>query len=253
MAAAKENDYAFFKNFKEYRESIKKLQNGTLSSLEDNKCNSFRSDPRFVQLNNSEQICKDFKSLSNSMVSFQDERAGDSTRHISACGFLNYWLNDKLRYDGNDVLNYVKNFYEKLQEDNDFDKDKLLKNNIYDINYVDLKNLRVLYNLYDNLYKITAIIGNKPVSISYTCAYYTSTCVEEYKEAKILCNDEDSIFCKALDEFRASYISVQNDPNDEKGCHLNTLGKLPTNEEILLHRSTLLGGKIYPFRTMDES
>ncbi|SCA60272.1 hypothetical protein, conserved [Plasmodium vivax] len=244
-------DYDFFKRIEEYIENEQAAETLYVPVNTSEACNSFKRDSNFHMITNPEIICKKFKNLFNTLSSFKSNL--QNNHYNSDCRFINYWLNNKLRNDGTNDSNYVKKFYEKLQEDNDFDKDKLLKNNIYDINYVDLKNLRVLYNLYDNLYKITAIIGNKPVSKSYTCAYYTSTCVEEYKEAKILCNDEDSIFCKALDEFRASYISVQNDPNDEKGCHLNTLGKLPTNEEILLHRSTVLGGKIYPFRTMDES
>ncbi|CAG9485753.1 unnamed protein product [Plasmodium vivax] len=243
MAAAKENDYAFFKNFKEYRESIKKLQNGTLSSLEDKKCNSIRKDDRFLLLNNSEEICKDFKILSNSMLSFGHDISGDSTRHISDFGFLNYWLNDNLRNYGANGSNYVKEFYYKLKEDNDFDTKNLLNDKIYDIDELDFKKLRFLYNLYDNLYKIIDIIDDKPVLRGFPCSYYTSICIENYREAKILGNDESSFFWGALNDFKNSYITIPYDPEDDKGCNFSTSGKLPTDEEILSYRSIVFGGK----------
>ncbi|SCA83410.1 hypothetical protein PVT01_000010300 [Plasmodium vivax] len=235
--------YAFFKNFKEYRDSIKKLQNDTVTTNDDNKCNSFSEDIRFSRLKNSKQTCKDFKFLSNSMLSLRHKIEGDSTQYISDCGFLNYWLNDKLRYDGTNGSNYVKNFYDKLKEDKAFDEKNLLNDKIYDIDDVYFKNLRDIYNLYGNLYKIIDIIHDEPGSILSTCSYYTSICIEEYKAAKITCTDESSIFCKALNLFRDSYISVQNDSNNKKGCNFDTSGKLPTDEEILLYRSAVLGGK----------
>ncbi|SCO74583.1 hypothetical protein, conserved [Plasmodium vivax] len=242
MAPLVLTDYDFFKEIETYLKNEQEVEKTFEPVSTSEACDSFKKDYDFEKVINPEIICKKFKNLFNTLSSFK-RNLQSSAYYDNDCRFINYWLNDKLRHDGINDSNYVKKFYDKLKEDNAFDKKKLLNDKIYDINYVDLKNLRVLYNLYDNLYKITAIIGNKPVSKSYTCAYYTSTCVEEYKEAKILCNDESSTFWGALNNFRDSYLSVKNDPNDEKGCHLNTSGKLPTDQEILSYRSIVLGGK----------
>ncbi|CAI7722628.1 hypothetical protein, conserved [Plasmodium vivax] len=235
--------YAFLKNFEEYRDSIKNLRNGTLTAKKDDKCNSFTKDKPFLELNNSEEICKDFIILSNSMLSFRYDISGDSTKKISEFGFLNYWLNDNLRYYGAKGSNYVREFYDKLKEDNDFDKNNLLNDKIYDIDELDFKNLRFIYNLYENLYKIIDIIYDKAVLKSFPCSYYTSICIENYRDAKILCNDESMIFCRALDEFRKSYLSIPPNPKGDKGCNLSTSGKLPEDDEILSYRSIVLGGK----------
>ncbi|CAG9475306.1 unnamed protein product [Plasmodium vivax] len=241
MAPLVLTDYDFFNEIETYLKNEQEVEKTFEPVSTSEACDSFKKDSNFDKIRNPEIICKKFKNLFNTLSSFKSNL--QNNHYNSDCRFINYWLNNKLRNDSTNDLNYVKKFYVKLKEDNDFDKDKLLNNKIYDINYGDLKNLRVLYNLYDNLYKIIALIGDKPVSKIYPCSFYTNTCIEYYKEAKIFCNDESSTFCKALDEFRASYISVQNDPNDEKGCHLNTLGKLPEEDEILSYRSIVLGGK----------
>ncbi|KMZ91089.1 hypothetical protein PVMG_04861 [Plasmodium vivax Mauritania I] len=235
-------DYGFFKRIEEYFKNEQEVETSFSSVETSDVCFSFKNDSNFDKVRDPEIICKKFKNLFNTLSSFK-KNIQNSPYYNSDCRFINYWLNDKLRNDSTNDSNYVKKFYDKLKEDKSFDTKNLLKDKIYDIDDRDLKNLRVLYNLYVSLYKIIDKINNKPGSQSYMCSFYTNTCIEEYKEAKIFCNDESMIFCKALDEFRDSYLSVKNDPNDEKGCHLNTSGKLPTDQEILSYRSIVLGGK----------
>ncbi|SCO74580.1 hypothetical protein, conserved [Plasmodium vivax] len=242
MASLVLADYDFFKRIDEYIKNEQEAEKAFLPVETSEACNSFKDDSNFLKITNPEIICKKFKNLFNTLSSFK-RNLQISPHYDNDCRFINYWLNDKLRNDSTNDTNYVKKFYVKLQEDNEFDKEKLLNNKIYDINYGELKNLRVLYNLYDNLYKIIAIMGDEPVSKSYTCAYYTYTCIEEYKEAKIFCNDESSTFCKALDEFRDSYLTIPQNPKGDRGCNLSTSGKLPEEDEISLYRSLVLGGK----------
>ncbi|KMZ91092.1 hypothetical protein PVMG_04864 [Plasmodium vivax Mauritania I] len=235
-------EYDFFKRIDEYIKNEQEAEKAFLPVETSEACNSFKDDSNFLKITNPEIICKIFKNLFNTLSSFK-RNLQSSPHYDNDCRFINYWLNDKLRKDGTNDSNYVKIFYDKLQEDKVFDTDKLLKNKIYDINYGDLKNLRILYNLYVSLYKIIDKINNEQGSQNYTCSFHTSICIEEYKAAKIACNDESSIFCRALDDFRDSYLSIPPNPKGDKGCNLSTSGKLPTDEEILSYRNIALGGK----------
>ncbi|SCO74570.1 hypothetical protein, conserved [Plasmodium vivax] len=241
MTSLDSTDYGFFKHIEEYFKNEQEVETSFSSVETSDVCFSFKNDSNFDKVRDPEIICKKFKNLFNTLSSFKSNL--QNNHYNSDCRFINYWLNDKLRYDGNGRSNYVKIFYDKLQKDNDFDTNKLLKDKIYDIDDRDLKNLRVLYKLYVSLYKIIDKINNKPGSQSYMCSFYTNTCIEEYKEAKIFCNDESMIFCKALDEFRDSYLTIPQSPNGDKGCNLSTSGKLPEEDEILSYRSIVLGGK----------
>ncbi|SBT83079.1 PIR protein [Plasmodium ovale] len=154
------------------------------------------------------------------------------------CNFLNYWLNGKLRDNVKYGAINVKDFYEKMK-DNDvefFSSNCKLDKHFYNIDTEISENMKILYELYHTKQKILDIMLKQDYSDNgqLLCPQYTKECHEKYIEGMDKClNDYDDLY-KALKEFKNEYKYGIEEVTDESGyCSISEHFQLPEYDSVL--------------------
>ncbi|SBT84058.1 PIR protein [Plasmodium ovale] len=130
-------------------------------------CDNFSSDTRFSKNSSATQICKEFTFLHDSL---SEHRGGENRKNETFteddCNFLNYWLNDKLRNNNEDLSIFVKETYDEIKSKNVkiFSKHSELDKHIGYIDPNILENMKFLYELYNNAVKIVNMMRGQDYS-----------------------------------------------------------------------------------------
>ncbi|SBT56851.1 PIR Superfamily Protein [Plasmodium ovale wallikeri] len=236
MAGRKVMDkYSFCVN-SHYYEVILKLLNDKKDDVKNmKKCDSLLTSMKFSENKNATEICKEFKFLYESLCTYGKEKTRENnTLSYYDCDFLNYWLNNILRENVTKGSINVKEFYEEIKsKDNEFffkheDLGKYM--NVIDPEI--LKNMKLLYELYDNAVNVINIIGDKDYKpdeleneaqenqqpkkkIQKPCSYYAEQCDKNYKEAMDRCLNSNVDYYNALKFFKGSYDFLTEKKPDE--------------------------------------
>ncbi|KMZ83306.1 hypothetical protein PVBG_06153 [Plasmodium vivax Brazil I] len=211
--------------------------------MEKIKCDSLKT-MMFSESSSAQDICKEFTLLHESISEYSAKIYTQGKIFSPGdCDFLNYWLNNKLRNsvkDG-DKIN-VTDFYKEIKNKNEsfFSDNKNLENNMKNIDPENLKNMELLYDLYDYQQKILDRLLNEVSSEDKeTCLYYTKNCYEKYVTAVKRCYGIYDEFCKALKDFKSTYdIVIKQGTEDKYNCKGSDNFQLPEFDAVLQREKT---------------
>ncbi|SBS93652.1 PIR Superfamily Protein [Plasmodium ovale curtisi] len=223
-----------------YYEALMQYVNG--KSAEEQKvdnCDDIILDTEFYQNKSAKDVCQEFKLLYKSFGEHQGKNISESgTLTDYDCNFLNYWLNDKLGKTVNDNTNYVKEFYKKIKEryGTFFSNPNDLEKHLYVIDPDVLKNMKLLYELYDTKQKIVDIMhdSNSTEDKKELCKMYTKKCYDNYMEGMNNCLNGYDDFDKALQVFERGYKYLTDEVPDKSGyCTISEHFRLPEYDFVL--------------------
>ncbi|KNA01613.1 hypothetical protein PVNG_06002 [Plasmodium vivax North Korean] len=194
----------------------------------------------FKEKTSAQDICKEFMFLYKSFRTIKAEHTKEKDIYsYSDCDFMNYWLNDKLRKSvkNGDQID-VRGFYEEIKNKNQgfFSEIKNLENYMKNIDPKILKNMELLYDLYDYERKILNMLLNPDESKedNNPCSFYTQNCHEKYDEAISRCYGIYDEFYKALKDFKNRYnYSTKQDTEDLNKCKTSSHFDLPERDPVL--------------------
>lgn len=176
-----------------------------------------------ASVNELQTICGKFKHLFSLL--FSDDWPYSSS-DIQKANFLNFWLNKELKKYNNAAV-YANNFYNRIKSNYDWSNEaNKLKDKIYNISEVHLRNMTTLYDLYGYYHKIITIIDSPNEN---ECWNYSETCVQKYEEANQNCYRNTSKFCDALKSFNEKYQTIGEQPSLK--CKIKTISLLPAYGE----------------------
>ncbi|KNA02240.1 hypothetical protein PVNG_04471 [Plasmodium vivax North Korean] len=213
---------------------------------------------QFSHLGNSkyyESICLSFVSglkyiQTQDLLNVPDEPSYDFTSDY--CEYINYWLNYKLSEIENSEC-YASQFYNIIKSNINiyFPNLKKYEGLIRNIKKDDIKNIDVLFNLYDNMGKyISSNVGED--SDSNPCMY-AEKCVTLYDDNISQCySDISTSFCKEMLNFRKIYhTNVENEikchglkkfllhPQSVEECETSSVNKCEIISDILLSQEQI--------------
>ncbi|SBT02403.1 PIR Superfamily Protein [Plasmodium ovale curtisi] len=228
-----------------YYVTLEQYVNGKSGEVEKvQNCDNLSSSMKFSKSLSSAEICKKFKFLYKSFGEHQGKNISDQgTLTDYDCNFLNYWLNDKLRENVNDDSINVKEFYERVKEKDStfFSNPNDLEKHMHVIDPEILKNMKLLYKLYDSAVKIKSIIDNavyineeEKQKKQDACLEYTKECDENYKKAMDRCLNSNDGFYNALIYFKDSYkIITETSSNESNVCNSSEFDYFPEYDAVL--------------------
>ncbi|SBT00033.1 PIR Superfamily Protein, partial [Plasmodium ovale curtisi] len=261
--------YSFCINSSYYEELLKHVKNNKNKVDEENNCGNLSTSMKFSESVNDTEICKKFKFLYKllSKNPFRETTVNDIFSYYD-CGFLNYWLNNILRENVINGSINVKEFYEEIkkQDDNFFSKTNDLENYLAVIDPEILKNMKLLYELYDNAVKIINIAYNKDYEPyereneeqkiesqenqqqenqqqenqqkekeeNKPCSYYGEQLDKNYKEAMDRCLNSNVDYYNALKFFKGSYdFLTEMKPDELNTCKSSKFYYFPDYDAVL--------------------
>ncbi|SCA60048.1 Plasmodium vivax Vir protein, putative [Plasmodium vivax] len=192
-----------------------------------------------------QDICKEFTLLYLSFLIYSAIK-NDPKKIFSFgdCDFLNYWLNDKLRKSVKDGDNIdVRGFYDEIKNKNQdlFSHNEDLVHYMNNIDPEILKNMELLYDLYDNDRKILNILFDPDHTDpkNKECPVYRDHCLKKYVEAINRCYGIYDEFYKALKDFKSSYnYTIVQGNEDRYNCRGDTEYKLNDYDPVLEREKT---------------
>ncbi|CAI7719445.1 PIR protein [Plasmodium vivax] len=235
-----ENKYSFCINSPHYKVLLKYVYDNKSTLGNDIKCDLLTPSMTFSGELSAKEICKEFMLLYKSFRIYS--ATGTPPNEIFSfgdCDFLNYWLNDKLRKSVNDGDTIdVRGFYNEIKNKNPefFSDNKDLEEYMKIIDPEILKNMELLYDLYDYERKILNMLLNQDYSgeNKKPCSHYTDKCYENYKTALDRCLNGHKELCKELKYFKKSYnFSIEQDIQDVNNCKTATNFRLPEQDPVL--------------------
>ncbi|GAW82732.1 variable surface protein [Plasmodium gonderi] len=173
------------------------------------------------------KICIQFFNLIERMPFFKVQKP-DKNTYASDCGFLNYWLNYRIRNENTDCNLCVQNFYKEFKNFiEDISSNHMTNCHISDINENDFENMKLLYDLHNYYDKINNYLYyNSNDDDDKPCSYYIEKCISEYKKLEPKCPNNDVYFCKAFDEFKYTLRELYFVSNYSNKCEASLLKKL---------------------------
>ncbi|SCO69110.1 VIR protein [Plasmodium vivax] len=226
IVSQKEADYEFCKDINSYTRNTHLTDGFPISGYLSTDCVSLITSGKLVHDENVKKVCEQFYIIYNLLL--PSNGAMSASLNNKDCGFLNYWLNDKIRNTN------VNKFYNILKEKviirNHLD---ILNDKIYDIDNKELENIKILLNLYKNYENIYKIRTDPEENYNGSCLQIYKECVKIYESAIINCPNTGTNFCKALDEYRKIYENLDSLTDVTGKCKANELLKLPRYDEVL--------------------
>ncbi|SBS95134.1 PIR protein [Plasmodium ovale] len=214
-----EESYNFFQYFDDYIKYEESIQAQWNTSVYKNGC-AFDGRINVERLNDVEVICAKFKYLYNLLF----YSLPNYHKHEEYAEYLNFWVNSQLKNNKIPTIT-VKDFYNNVMLYSFlFDSQKKVQNKIYDINDDLFTNMEILYDLYRNYYNI--LILTKTPKTNNNCLQYSTNCVQVYEQAINKCPKDNTVFCKALKDFKEKYDGINN-PVSLKNCKEEELLALP--------------------------
>ncbi|KMZ95153.1 hypothetical protein PVMG_06091 [Plasmodium vivax Mauritania I] len=199
------DSYDFFQKIENYIYYAQNLVSDPPSPQPSDGCPSISTlyEPQNSQV--AKDIYNGFTKLYSSLSS-KKKHPTTSSDYKHFCGFLNYWLNSKLKESKFDGTACVIKFYEnmKLHCKDTFPVDNSL-NFIYDINEDDLKKMNILYKLHEQISKIHKILFRSSEEEPNSSLSLSKESLQYYRTYSPTCNGNNSEFCKALQDFKDKY------------------------------------------------
>ncbi|SCA60557.1 hypothetical protein PVC01_000082500 [Plasmodium vivax] len=234
-------NYDFFNNIENYIKKEKEIQTADQLPQPLVDCKSFsQSTHKSYNSEIVKGICEDFTKLYKSVANFK----GDSTMISSNnndWGFLNYWLNYKLKENKINENICIKTFYDSMEPhfSNNYNSPLSIKK-IYDIQYDDYNNMKALYFLYEKYIKLHNILS-PTTQQEYTGALDSSNdCFVDYIKAKAPCIDKHSSYCEKLNNFKSTYEKLFSIQGSKKQEFNNNFKQLPEDSKVSELLSTIL-------------
>ncbi|SBT84530.1 PIR protein [Plasmodium ovale] len=199
-------------------------------------CNEILDNDISNKIQSSNILCEQFKNIYNKLSNWQtkEKNSGELCNNDSA--FLNYWLNDKLRGNNNDLVVCVKEFYQVLRKMNgQYFKIETLEDKLYNMTKHDFENIKKLYELYYTKSKISESLGRDiPPELSALCLRRAKECYKKYKEAIINCRGDCSDFYSAIIDFKNKYKNdLILESENTSSCKYKELFLLPHYNAVL--------------------
>ncbi|SBT74218.1 PIR protein [Plasmodium ovale] len=260
--------YTFCINSNYYKELLQYV-NGKSGEVEKvQNCENIILDKQSDLNESAKKICQEFKFLYKSFGEYQGKDISEEgTLTDYDCNFLNYWLNDKLRENVNDVSINAKEFYVRVKkkDSNFFSNPNDLEKHMHVIDPKILKNMKLLYKLYVNAVKIINIVGDKDYTPDEQkceaqesdaqasdahacdaqenqqqkkeehkpCSYYGEQLDENYKEAMDRCLNSNIDYYNALKFFKNSYnFLAEMKPEELNTCGSNEFSFFPKYDPV---------------------
>ncbi|SBS90471.1 PIR Superfamily Protein [Plasmodium ovale curtisi] len=231
--------YIFCTNTNYYSVLLKDVEDKKNEVETEQKCDNLTTNMSFSQNTSAKEICKEFKFLYKLFIKYHSKDIPtEETFTDYDCDFLNYWLNYKLRENVNNGSINVKEFYEEIKS-----KDKELfttNKELHDyVNVIDpeiLKNMQLLYELYDTKQKITDIMFDQDSTEDKKelCKKYTQKCHDNYIQGIDKCLDGYDDFYTALKVFKKGYKYLTDEVPDKSGyCEISEYFRLPEYDPVL--------------------
>ncbi|SBS95689.1 PIR Superfamily Protein [Plasmodium ovale curtisi] len=251
--------YKFCINSHYYEVLLKDLKGNKSEVEKEEKCDILSSSMSFSTNLSAKNICQEFKFLYKLFIS--SSRGRTSKKDIFTdydCDFLNYWLNDKLGGKVNGGSNYVKEFYDKIKEEDEetFSNHEELGNYMHVIDPYILENMKLLCKLYDNAEKIINIIRDQvyadekkvkeeeTIKEQKSCVDYKKECDENYKNAMDRCLNSNDNFYNALKNFKDAYhIITKPSSNESNACNSSEFYYFPEYDAVFEKKANAI--KIY--------
>ncbi|KMZ95705.1 hypothetical protein PVMG_06107 [Plasmodium vivax Mauritania I] len=193
--------YIFYENIHKYLKYRKICIDGNNCDQYGDKC-EFKGLTFDGKENVQTNICKRFKYLIYNILNEAHDH--NSSNEKADREYLNYWLNHEILM--NDANICPKVF---LQNMITRDKENILlrelKNYMYYIEDDDVKNMNMLYHLYNNYKEMNEINNSDIMQNEQTFMKYAKSCVKNYKELKSKCSDETTHLYNALNIFKKKY------------------------------------------------
>ncbi|SBT58136.1 PIR Superfamily Protein [Plasmodium ovale wallikeri] len=231
-------DYIFLRNAHYYGNLPTGLDTEEFKKSRDNNCNTFLTDVDLPENTHIKGICDKFIYMYYYLNNIHKERDTDNTITEEDCHFMNYWLNINLKNDNIGTALCVNDFYNKLKSKNEsiFSSSRKLEKHLHVIDPGNLKNMELLYELYDTKQKIINDMYNEDITESKKklCKEYTQQCYDKYIEGMNNCLNGYDDFYNALKDFKISYnYAVEWDPEDLKNCKSSPYFNLPNYDPVL--------------------
>ncbi|SCA59650.1 hypothetical protein PVC01_000013100 [Plasmodium vivax] len=232
--------YEFCENSPYFKLLLEYFEKNKSTGVNGINCNLSTSTITFLDGSSAENICKEFMFLykSFSTIKAKDTEEKDIYSY-SDCDFMNYWLNNKLRKSVEDGVKInVRGFYQEIKNKNEsfFSDNKNLENYMKNIDPKFLKNMELLYELYDYESKILNMLLNQDYSgeNKKPCSFYTKNCYEKYNEAIGRCYGIYDEFYRALKDFKNRYnFSMKQETQDINMCRTSSHFYLPERDPVL--------------------
>ncbi|CAI7723124.1 hypothetical protein, conserved [Plasmodium vivax] len=232
--------YEFCKNSPYYQEILEHVKKNESAVGNEENCDLSTTTMTFSDDSSAKKICKEFKFLYISFLIYSAiKNAPEKMFSFGDCDFLNYWLNDKLRKSVKDGDNIdVRGFYEEIKNKNPnlFSDNEDLVHYMNNIDPEILKNMELLYDLYDYERKILNMLLNQDYSgeNKKPCSHYTDMCYEKYTTALNRCLHGHEEFYKALKDFKVGYnFSMKQETQDINMCRTSSHFDLPERDPVL--------------------
>ncbi|KMZ83998.1 hypothetical protein PVBG_06353 [Plasmodium vivax Brazil I] len=232
--------YIFYNNIDKYL-TYEKI------CTDDNKCDTYGDKCEFKRLPSGEKedirtdICKRFKYL---IYHIFDEIPQHNSSNEEVDGkYLIYWLNHEIHLRGANIC--PKDLIQHMMT---MDKEntllRKLRNYMYYIEDDDVKNMNVLYHLYNNYKEMNDIIKSE-IPNKETFMKYANNCVDKYKSLDIQCNVRHTNFCNYLNAFKEKYNKIDLNIAELDEWDNRTLPSLNNNEppKAEITKSSLTNGE----------
>ncbi|CAI7724248.1 PIR protein [Plasmodium vivax] len=208
-------------------------------------CKSLNTTMNFSPSSSAEEICKEFTLLHYSIIEHSTNKTSSGkTLSYGDCELLNYWLNNKLSksISVGDKID-VRGFYNEIKNNNQeiFSGYEYLENDMKNIDPEILKNMELLYDLYNYQQRILDLLLNQVSSEedNNQCSFYTDKCYEKYITAINRCYGTYDEFCKAVKDFKSTYdIVIKQGTEDIYNCKGNDNFQLPEFDVVLQREKT---------------
>ncbi|VUZ99561.1 PIR protein [Plasmodium vivax] len=239
-------DYSFCINAPHYKERLKDVEDKKRNTekMEKIKCDSLKT-MMFSESSSAQDICKEFTLLHESISEYSAKIYTQGKIFSPGdCDFLNYWLNNKLSKSINvgDKID-VRGFYNEIKNNNQeiFSGYEYLENDMKNIDPEILKNMELLYDLYNYQQRILDLLLNQVSSEedNNQCSFYTDKCYEKYITAINRCYGIYDEFYKALKDFKSTYdIVIKQGTEDKYNCKGSDNFQLPEFDAVLQREKT---------------
>ncbi|KNA02421.1 hypothetical protein PVNG_05042 [Plasmodium vivax North Korean] len=233
--------YDFFDKISEYiKHSDNVVSDGPKLDTGDD-CNSFSE--MYAKGSNTvwKNICEQFIKLCKLLPYLNNNKKDQNYRND--WNFLSYWLNFKLEENNLNGVICPYDFYSKMEN---YSTETLLpliysSNLIYNIDNEHLSRMKVLYILHDNYVKLDTIINKSTPPNPESLLEYSSTCSDNYKRARYLCEDKYRKFCEKLDSFKKNYEELFITAEGKGEQYTNNFKKLTEYDNSNIISTTLIG------------
>ncbi|SBT83811.1 PIR protein [Plasmodium ovale] len=245
MPCKKEADkYKFCINSNYYKGLVKHAEAKKDNIKKEGNCDGLIFEKKLYENVSVKDICREFILLYESFSTYPFEKSSENDIFTYYdCDFLNYWLNDNLKENNINSSICVNNFYDKLKSKNEtfFSSSTKLEDHLHVIDPNVLKNMKLLYKLYDNAVEIKSIIDNEFYTSEEeknkeqeSCSMYTKECDVIYKEAMDRCLNSNDDFYNALKNFKYAYdIIAEPSSNESNVCNSSEFYYFPWYDGVL--------------------